>query len=841
MNPLVKKEIRLLLPAWIAAMLLAIIPTWIAPVWSRVPPEVNLYVQLAFALGFLLLAIASFGQEFGSGTFAVLLSQPVERRRLWFVKTVILAGAFVSVLLALLVSWTVQFNLYDFALYAQHRPTAGLAPDMSWSLLGGLALFAVVCFSSGLWTTLLLRRILEAFWLTLLTPLAIMVTVYAFHEYFHWSNQTDNYVIPAILLLYSVAGFLWARRLFLRAQDLQWTGGVITFSSRKRISTPTKVSSYPRHWFSALAWKELQLQQVNILIAAVVLTLHLASVVIRQIHPDFDTPNVRGLLELIWVLWLAMPLVIGSAAVAEEHRVGVTESQFCLPVSRRVQFAVKFFMALILSLVLGGLMPFVVERGHDLNYYIFIVAVVIFFISFYASTLARTTLQAIGLTLILSVIIYLYLAWEAIATRLGHNHTYGQLGLILLKICSGIPILLVVLGYLTFRNFKWPRPDGKLWRQNLITVLAAFAAIFFLSHAIYFRAWELLMPFKLPHGPARLNTSQPAKLGSDSSTLTAVLPDGRLWIKTFAYHYNNYGEETPMLAQCKAQFIRGSNWTDTASGSFGIVAIQSDGRLWFIPEETISLENGWYSQVGRPAQIGSDTNWLDVTGGRLGGSGCLLLKKDGTLWNWGTNWASRVSQMQALNLATSPTQIGNETNWAEVLSAGNYACAKKNDSSLWLWQPISTWTNYKFHLIQNSNMVTSTAGFSPKAEVRANGELWFSWGQWTNDQFVTVGEIQLGQNAKWKAVTFANNSLLVLRNDGTLWRWAQFWDWNGRPRSVKPVEVGNYSGWIALGDNNAIALAADGNLWAWGEPSRFVWLAPSRKPVFLGNIFGNAD
>ena len=60
-----------------------------------------------------------------------------------------------------------------------------------------------------------------------------------------------------------------------------------------------------------------------------------------------------------------------------------------------------------MSLVLGGLMPFIVERGHDLNYYIFVVAAVIFFISFYASTLVRTTLQAIGLTLVLSLSLYL--------------------------------------------------------------------------------------------------------------------------------------------------------------------------------------------------------------------------------------------------------------------------------------------------------------------------------------------------------------------------------------------------------------------------------------------------
>ena len=105
MNPLVKKEIRLLLPAWIAAMLLAIFPIWIASVWSRVPSEANPYVLLALALGLILLGITSFGQEFSSSTFTLLLSQPIERRRLWFIKTAVLATACISVLLMPVVSW----------------------------------------------------------------------------------------------------------------------------------------------------------------------------------------------------------------------------------------------------------------------------------------------------------------------------------------------------------------------------------------------------------------------------------------------------------------------------------------------------------------------------------------------------------------------------------------------------------------------------------------------------------------------------------------------------------------------------------------------------------------
>jgi ABC-type transport system involved in multi-copper enzyme maturation permease subunit len=105
MNPLVKKEIRLLLPAWIAAMLLAIASFLltvgnVGTVLPDTPGDLHIFFLLLAAT---LLGIASFGPEFGSGTFTLLLSQPIERRRIWTIKTTVLALAFASVLLTLLV------------------------------------------------------------------------------------------------------------------------------------------------------------------------------------------------------------------------------------------------------------------------------------------------------------------------------------------------------------------------------------------------------------------------------------------------------------------------------------------------------------------------------------------------------------------------------------------------------------------------------------------------------------------------------------------------------------------------------------------------------------------
>ena len=41
----------------------------------------------------------------------------------------------------------------------------------------------------------------------------------------NWSIH--NRVVVVVLAAYSIAGFFWARLLFLRAQDVHWTGGTV--------------------------------------------------------------------------------------------------------------------------------------------------------------------------------------------------------------------------------------------------------------------------------------------------------------------------------------------------------------------------------------------------------------------------------------------------------------------------------------------------------------------------------------------------------------------------------------------------------------------------------------
>ena len=92
MNPLVRKEIRLLLPAWVAALVAATMPLW---PWQNVRDAWFPWF-FVFNAAILALALSPFGQEMSYGTFSLLLVQPEERKRFWRIKTGLLAIAMLS-------------------------------------------------------------------------------------------------------------------------------------------------------------------------------------------------------------------------------------------------------------------------------------------------------------------------------------------------------------------------------------------------------------------------------------------------------------------------------------------------------------------------------------------------------------------------------------------------------------------------------------------------------------------------------------------------------------------------------------------------------------------------
>src|ERR1019366_5891319 len=89
----------------------------------------------------------------------LLLSQPAERLRIWQTKISVMAVAFLTVfvlwLAGFLFSWVHGFATNDYD---------------SYNLFITICLIATATFTGGLWTTLLLRQLAGAFWVSLLVP-----------------------------------------------------------------------------------------------------------------------------------------------------------------------------------------------------------------------------------------------------------------------------------------------------------------------------------------------------------------------------------------------------------------------------------------------------------------------------------------------------------------------------------------------------------------------------------------------------------------------------------------------------------------------------------------------
>ena len=272
MNAALQKEVRLLLPSWALALGAVIVPPMLASV--LVPAEsLGGITSLCFFAAALILSLAPFGQEIQCGTFGLMLSQPESRRRIWCLKVSLAAAAMASIycVAGCLLFWVVV-------------PSARLN-----EMLTSCALIATSTLSGALWTTLLFRQTTTAFWVTLILPLIVGALA-------EWAGPGT--MVPAYLI-YSAAGFILAWRLFLRAQDIPWTGGIVSLSRQPAMAVPwtgQRRSSMLR----SLLRKEMRLQQVTLFLVPCLLALHLLSLLARKVNPDFARKSLFA--NLVWIL-----------------------------------------------------------------------------------------------------------------------------------------------------------------------------------------------------------------------------------------------------------------------------------------------------------------------------------------------------------------------------------------------------------------------------------------------------------------------------------------------------------------------------------------------------------
>ena len=398
MNAQVAKEIRLMLPAYLAALALAIVPVWLLPRNPWTPTVAMLY---PFGLAVAVLALSSFGREFSMATFPLLLSQPVARPRIWWTKVVVLAVAMGTVLVA----WWISCIAWTFA----GTPPSGWEEVLILGVPVSLAVFA-----GGLWSTLLLRQVAAAFWFTVFVPVGIAAMIVVLGGTVPW--------VFGVLSLYS------AGRIFSRLETLprragnhvdRWHCRLARLGcSAGRLASSSCRSCRP---IAALLVKELQLQQVSLLGMAALFVLHLGVVLARKATLGSLQGTARAVFDFYPFVWVFVPLLVGSLSVAEERRLGTMEAHLGLPVSSRIQFVIKFLFVLVLggllssalllaaesvATVLGAPAQIGIFEPGETPVVLFCTLLAVSLISFYASSLTRNLLQAMAVSVVLGLLTF---------------------------------------------------------------------------------------------------------------------------------------------------------------------------------------------------------------------------------------------------------------------------------------------------------------------------------------------------------------------------------------------------------------------------------------------------
>jgi alpha-tubulin suppressor-like RCC1 family protein len=152
--------------------------------------------------------------------------------------------------------------------------------------------------------------------------------------------------------------------------------------------------------------------------------------------------------------------------------------------------------------------------------------------------------------------------------------------------------------------------------------------------------------------------------------------------------YGQLGDGATALTSLPVQVGALTDWQNTISTSSlwgATVTVKSDGTMWGMGYNGAGqLGVGDTTNRSSPTQIGSDTDWKEVVGKY---QHVTAIKTDGTMWGFGYNNYGQLGVGDQIN-RSSPTQIGSDTDWAHVIG-GNAAtwtsAAFKTDGSVYFW------------------------------------------------------------------------------------------------------------------------------------------------------------
>ena len=244
------------------------------------------------------------------------------------------------------------------------------------------------------------------------------------------------------------------------------------------------------------------------------------------------------------------------------------------------------------------------------------------------------------------------------------------------------------------------------------------------------------------------------QMDASGSLSAAVKLDGSLWV----WGSNAFKHEVSLdifgpqaSAKHKHRPIRiGANYQKVLTGEHHTLAIAKDGALWQWKQNTFVQREKPSEYSERPAKIAGDYVALSVGGDRSFG-----IKNDGTLWAWGGTYFGQLGNGYGHGMSPdqeSAVQIGSDFAGVETADYGRHTLAIKKDGTLWGWgsnsenqlSKTSEWRTDSWNKPTKigEGFVWVTAGGDHSLAIKSDGTLW-GWGSSGYGQLGAGGSVQL--------------------------------------------------------------------------------------------------
>lgn len=287
------------------------------------------------------------------------------------------------------------------------------------------------------------------------------------------------------------------------------------------------------------------------------------------------------------------------------------------------------------------------------------------------------------------------------------------------------------------------------------------------------------------------------------------------------------------------------------------LVIDQDSSVWTCGSK--AADWGMPDPLGSktPVRVDIPSGMIAVTEGR---DHWFAIRSDGTVWGWGGNWHSQLGSRPGLKnrIEKVPIQITTLDDVVAIDADGDLSIALKRDGTVWTWgstdkyihDPEATPTQVSglegitaiatstTHLMQSVTPTSSYVdlGASLYLALAEDSTVWAwndspygSLGNGGNEGSQTPVKVKSLQNVI--AIAASGNHALVLKKDGSVWQWGNLTYvsnrlsdpdgiWHASPTKVEGIDSAVA---IACGVNHNLVLTSDSTVWYWG---RF----PFKKP-----------